>query len=270
MLMNISLFFKIYHVIVKYFFKLITKMLNNKTRLIAKLQVKSEHVVKPIFFEGLKKIGLPKEIAKQCYNKGLDEIIIIDIVSSLYQRKINHEQIKHLSKEVFIPIIYAGGIKNLNDISLCLSNGADKVGINTHAIKKKSNLIYRAAKEFGSQCIVVNIEAKKIHNDWYCYTNGGRINSGVKVTDWVVESQLQGAGEILIQSVDRDGYKDGPDFELFSKINSLVRVPLVLSSGFRKLIHFKTLKKMFKPDAVALSSSLHYKELSINKIRKVL
>ena len=245
-------------------------MLDNRTRLIAKLEIKSEDVVKPIFFEGLKKIGSPEVIAKQCYNKGIDEIIVIDIVSSLYRRKINHKQIKSLAKDVFIPTIYAGGIKNLKDISLCLSNGADKVGVNTNAIKKESNLIYKAAKEFGSQCIVVNIEAKKINNDWYCYTNGGRINSGVKVVDWIVESQLQGVGEILIQSVDRDGYSDGPDFELFSKINSIARVPLILSSGFRKLIHFKILKKMFKPDAVALSSSLHYNELSINKIRKVL
>ena len=245
-------------------------MFNRKTRLIAKLEIKSENVVKPIFFEGLKKIGSPEEIAKQYYNKGIDEIIVIDIVSSLYHRKINYKQIKCLAKDIFIPIIYGGGIKNLKDISLCLSNGADKISINTHAIKKNSSLIYKAAKEFGSQCVVVNIEAKRINNDWYCYSNNGRINTGIKVVDWIVEVQLQGAGEILLQSVDKDGYIDGPDYELFSKINSIVRIPLILSSGFRKLIHFKILKNMFKPDAIALSSSLHYNELLINNIRKFL
>lgn len=242
---------------------------NSRLRIIGKIEIKSENVVKPIFFEGLKKIGNPIKLVQKYYKKEIDEILLIDIVASLYQREINFDLLKQISNNLFIPLIYSGGIKNLIDIENCLQNGADKVSINTNALKN-FKLVKDAVKIFGSQCISINIDAKKINNNWFCFSDGGRINSNKRVNDWIHEVQTLGVGEIIVQSIDSDGYISGPDFDLYKKIYKKVRVPLVLCSGIRKVKHVKKIKKHFNPDAIAISSALHYDELNPKILKKII
>ena len=242
---------------------------NSRLRIIGKIEVKSENVVKPIFFEGLKKIGNPIKLVQKYYKKGIDEVLLIDIVASLYQREINFSLLKKISDNLFIPLIYSGGIKNLVDIENCLQNGADKVSINTNALKNLK-LIKNAVKTFGSQCISINIDAKKINNDWLCFSDGGRINSNKKVIDWIDQVQNLGVGEIIVQSIDCDGYISGPDFDLYKRIHKKVKVPLVLCSGIRKVEHVKKIRKYFNPEAITISSALHYDELKPQILKKIL
>tara|TARA_B100002052_G_C15884141_1_gene600800 strand:+ start:3243 stop:3980 length:738 start_codon:yes stop_codon:yes gene_type:complete len=242
---------------------------SSRIRIIGKVEIKSRNVVKPIFFEGLKKIGNPDEIIQKYFKNGIDEILIVDVVSSLYKRDIDFEFLKLIGRNLFIPLIYSGGIKNLTDIENCLQNGADKVAINTNGIKNPK-LLKNSVKKFGSQCISVTIEAKKINNNWLCFTDGGRINSKIRVTEWIKKVQDLGVGEIIIQSVDCDGHTAGPDYNLFKKVSKSIHVPLVLCSGIRNISHIKFIKKKFNPEAIALSSALHYNEIKINNVKKVL
>ena len=180
-----------------------------KTRIIAKLDVKPPYVVKPVHFEGLRKMGFPGDLAKKYYLQGADEIMYIDIVSSLYQREILFDEIKETAKELFIPFGVGGGVKTIDDFSKLFHSGADKVLINTFAVQKDPKIIDRAAKIFGSQAIIVNIEAKQKRSGWECYTDCGRIQSKISVLNWVKEVENRGAGEILLQSVDKDEGKEG-------------------------------------------------------------
>ncbi len=243
-----------------------------RKRLIAKLEIKSSKVVKPIYFEGLRQIGEPSKIAYKYYKDGIDEIILVDIVASLYNRDINLEVIKNVSKKIFIPLTVGGGIKKLEDISKLLNIGADKVSINTHAVQNDPSLITRAAKKFGSQCIVSNLEIKKINNDWYCLSDNGRINSGKKVVNWINELVSRGVGEILIQSVDFDGSLNGFDLELFENIknNINVKVPLIHCSGAGNKNHLKELIKFINPNSICVSTILHDKILTIKQIKNII
>lgn len=243
-----------------------------RRRLIAKLEIKSEFVVKPIFFEGLKKIGDPALIAKKYADAGIDEIILIDIVASLYKRKINFEVIKNVSKNLFIPLTVGGGINKLDDISRLLSIGADKISINTHVLQNDPSLINRAARKFGSQCILSNLEIKKIRNDWYCLSDNGRILSNKSPINWINELSSRGVGEILIQSVDYDGSLSGFDYELFEMIKKKVAIktPLIHASGAGKIAHFQKLIKKINPNSICVSSVLHENLISIKKIKKII
>ena len=243
-----------------------------RKRLISKLEIKSGNVVKPIYFEGLKVIGSPIKIARDYFKQGIDEIIFIDIVASLYNRQIDYNLIQSVSKEIFIPLTVGGGIKKLDDISKLLNLGADKVAINTHALQRDPSLINRAAKKFGSQCIVSNLEVKKIGSEWFCLTDNGRINSGKKVLDWIHELSSRGIGEILIQSVDYDGSMRGFDNELFLNIkkNSRTKVPLIYCSGAGNQNHFKNLNNDINPNSVCVASILHEKKMTVKQIKKIL
>tara|TARA_B100000035_G_C20954502_1_gene533517 strand:- start:435 stop:1172 length:738 start_codon:yes stop_codon:yes gene_type:complete len=242
---------------------------NSRIRIIGKVEVKSRSVVKPIFFEGLKKIGDPIIIVNKYFKNGIDELLIVDVVSSLYNRDIDFSYLKLLSNNLFIPIIYSGGIKNLSDIENCLQNGADKVSINTHGIKNP-NLLKNSVKMFGSQCISVTIEAKKINKNWFCFTDGGRINSGIKLNDWLKKIQDLGVGEVILQSIDHDGYTNGPDYTLYNYVLKKIRVPLVLCSGIRSIKHINLIVKKYDPDAIALSSALHNGEINLSRLKKIL
>ena len=242
----------------------------NRTRILSKIEIKYGHVIKPIFFEGVRKIGDPKNIAKKYYNNGIDEIILIDIVNSLYRQKPDYKLLKKITQEIFVPLIYGGGIKSIKDIEKCLKSGADKISLNSFLLSNNSNLINDAVKEFGAQCIIVNIDAKKINEKWYCYTDGGRINSKIEILNWIDEVQDRGCGEIFLQSIDRDGYFKGPDFDLYKLVNKKVKVPLIFSSGFRKYSDFSKIKKIAKPDAIAVSSALHFDELKIKTLKKII
>ena len=240
------------------------------TRLIAKLDVKPPYVVKPVHFEGLRKIGNPSELAKKYYDQGADELFYIDIVSSLYQREILFDNIEKVANELFIPFAAGGGVKSIDDFSKMFHMGADKVVINTHAIQENPDIIDKAAKIFGSQAVVVNIEAKRWKSNWECYTDCGRIQSQKDVLDWVKEVEQRGAGEILLQSVDTDGRCRGFDTELASKVVSLVNIPVVVSSGAGSLEDIKTLIEMANPSGVAIASLLHYDRTTIQEIKEYL
>ena len=240
------------------------------TRIIAKLDVKPPYVVKPVHFEGLRKMGSPSELAKKYYNQGADELFYIDIVSSLYQRQILFDNIKRVSNDLFIPFAVGGGVKNVNDFSKLLHMGADKVVINTFAVQENPEIINQAAEIFGSQAVVVNIEAKKWEHHWECYTDCGRIRSQKNVLSWVEEVEQRGAGEILLQSVDNDGRQNGFDIELAKKVVDLTKIPVVVSSGAGSLKDIKALIEIANPSGVAIASLLHYDITSIQNIKQYL
>jgi imidazole glycerol-phosphate synthase subunit HisF len=239
-------------------------------RIIAKLDVKPPHVVKPVHFEGLRKMGNPSEMAKKYYEQGADELFYIDIVSSLFQREILFHEIEKVANHLFIPFAAGGGVKSIDDFSKMFHMGADKVIINTYAVQEDPSIIDQAAKIFGSQAIVVNIEAKRWNSNWECYTDCGRIQSQKDVLDWVSEVEQRGAGEILLQSVDTDGRCRGFDTELASKVVNLVNIPVVVSSGAGSLEDIKTLIEAANPSGVAIASLLHYDRATIQEIKKYL
>ena len=236
-------------------------------RIIAKLDSKPPNIVKPICFEGLKIVGTPTELANKYYNQGIDEIFYIDIVSSLYQREILYEQIRETGADLFVPFAVGGGIKNINDCSNLFHSGADKIVINTFAIQHDPSIINRAAEIFGSQSVVVNIEAKQISNEWFCYTDSGKIISRTNVLSWVEEIQKRGAGEILLQSVDKDGLKSGFDINLAKEVISKSSIPVVVASGAGNLDHIGELLSNVSPSGIALASILHFDKVNIKTIK---
>jgi cyclase len=239
-------------------------------RIIAKLDVKPPHVVKPVHFEGLKKVGYPAELAEKYYNQGADELFYIDIVSSLYRREILFNEIEQVANKLFIPFAAGGGVKSIDDFSKMYHMGVDKVVINTHAIQEDPDIIDKAARIFGSQSVIVNIEAKRWKNYWECYTDCGRIQSKKDVLDWASEIEQRGGGEILLQSVDADGRCKGFDIELASKIVNSVNIPVVVSSGAGSLEDIKVLVEEVNPSGVAIASLLHYDRVTIQDIKKYL
>jgi len=236
-------------------------------RIIAKLDVKPPYVVKPIHFEGLRKIGDPSDLAMKYYKQGADELFYIDIVSSLFQRKILFNEIEQVANKLFIPFAVGGGVRSIDDFSKMFHVGADKVVINTHAVQKDPSIIDQAAKIFGSQAVVVNIEAKRWSDTWECFTDCGRIQTQKNVLSWVNEVEQRGAGEILLQSVDKDGRCRGFDLELASEVVSLVSIPVVVSSGAGSLDDIKILVESSKPSGVAIASLLHYDKTTIKDIK---
>ena len=236
-------------------------------RIIAKLDVKPPYVVKPIHFEGLRKIGDPSDLAMKYYKQGADELFYIDIVSSLYQRQILFNEIEQVANKLFIPFAVGGGVRSIDDFSKMFHVGADKVVINTHAVQKDPSIIDQEAKIFGSQAVVVNIEAKRWGDTWECFTDCGRIQTQKDVLSWVNEVEQRGAGEILLQSVDNDGRCRGFDLELASEVVSLVSIPVVVSSGAGSLEDIKILVESSKPSGVAIASLLHYDKTAIKDIK---
>ena len=241
-----------------------------KTRIIAKLDVKPPFVVKPVHFEGLRKMGTPSELAKKYYEQGADEVIYIDIVSSLYQRGIVFDEIEKTANELFIPFGVGGAVRTIEDFSRLFHIGADKVAINTFAVHEDPTIINKAAQIFGNQAVVINIEAKKWDEHWECYTDCGRIQSGKDVLDWAKEVEVRGAGEILLQSVDADGRKKGFDLELCKKVVDLVNIPVVVCSGAGSLEDIKEVIEYAKPSGVAIASLLHYDKYTIQDIKEYL
>ena len=218
------------------------------TRIIAKLDVKPPFVVKPVHFEGLRRMGSPSELARKYYNQGADEVFYIDIVSSLYQRKFLSDGIKETANVLFIPFAVGGGVKSIDDFSKLFHIGADKVVINTYAVQQDPSIINKAAEVFGNQAVVVNIESKKWQRNWECYTDCGRIQSGKDVLEWVQEVEQRGAGEILLQSVDTDGRRRGFDIELAAQVVDSVGIPVVVSSGAGSLKDIKEIIEIAKQD----------------------
>lgn len=241
-----------------------------RTRIIAKLDVKPPYVVKPVHFEGLRKVGKPVDLAKKYYDQGADEVMYIDIVASLYQREILIDEIEKTANKLFIPFGVGGGVKSINDFSKLFHAGADKVVLNTYAVQANPDLINQAAEIFGNQAVVVNIEAKKWNDWWECYTDCGRIQSGKNVLEWIEEVEQRGAGEILLQSVDHDGRQRGFDLELAKRVVEAVNIPVVVASGAGSLEDIKELIKYANPSGVAIASLLHYDKCTIQEIKEYL
>jgi cyclase len=239
-------------------------------RIIVKLDVKPPFVVKPVHFEGLRKMGLPIDLAKKYYEQGADEIFYIDIVASLYQREILINEIENTANELFIPFGVGGGVKTIDDFSKLFHSGADKVALNTYALQENPEIINHAAKIFGNQAVVVNIEAKRWDNWYECYTDCGRNRSNKDVIKWAQEVESRGAGEIFLQCVDTDGRRKGFDMELAKAVIDCVKIPVVVSSGAGKLEDIKELIENTQPSGVAISSLLHYNDFTIKEIKDYL
>ena len=239
-------------------------------RIIAKLDVKPPYVVKPVHFEGLRKIGSPKELAEEYYLQGADEIMYIDIVASLYRREILTSHIADSAKNILVPFGVGGGVRSVEDFSALFHLGADKVIINSFAVQKSPSIINDAVKIFGSQSVVVNIEAKRAKNSWECYTDCGRLQSGRSVVDWVEEVQDRGAGEIFLQSVDMDGRQRGFDIDLVQRVIDVSKVPVIAASGAGSKEDILKVAKQANPSAVCISSLLHYKKCTIGSLKNFL
>jgi len=236
------------------------------TRLIARLDIKSNNVVKGINLEGIRKVGDPKILAKKYYDEGIDEIIYMDSVASLYGRNSLKKVIIDAASEIFVPLTVGGGIRSLKDIREALNSGADKVAINTQAIKTPS-FIKEAAEKIGSQAVVVSIEAKKQNNNkWEAFYNNGRERSGKDVIIWAQEAQSLGAGELLITSIDHEGLKKGMDIKLLDILQKEINIPIIFSGGIGS--YQSIMEVIPNADAIAIAGSLHYNELNISEIKK--
>jgi imidazole glycerol-phosphate synthase subunit HisF len=236
-------------------------------RLIARLDVKGPNLVKTVRMEGLRVLGAPHEFAKRYYQEGADELIYIDIVASLYGRNNLREIVEKTASEIFVPLTVGGGIRSLADVTDLLRSGADKVAINTAAIANPE-LVRQVARRFGSQCMVLSIEAKRSEGlGWEALTNGGREHSGLSVVDWVQRGVELGAGEILLSSVDQEGTRKGFDIELFRAVAQRVDVPIIGSGGFGQLEHLDQAMESASIDGLAFADCLHYQRVSLGEIR---
>ena len=239
------------------------------TRVIARLDIKNEFVIKSIQLEGLKKVGDPNTLARKYYESGIDEIILIDTVATLYGRNNLFEVINQITKDVFIPVTVGGGIRNQEDAEKLFNSGADKIAINSQGVKEPKFVNF-LAKKYGSQSIVASIETKKISDNWLVFTTNGRDMTEIKTLDWVKQCEDLGAGEILITSIDKEGTGLGADIELISKILKKIKVPVILSGGIGGYEHINELKSKVNIDAIALSRVLHYNLVDINKVKSIL
>lgn len=235
------------------------------TRIIPRLDIKGPNLVKGIHLEGLRVLGKPSDFAKYYYEQGADELMFMDVVASLYERNSLHDIITETAKKIFIPITVGGGLRSISDIKEVLRVGADKVCLNTAAIKNPQ-LIKEASRMFGSSTIVVAIEAIKEHEGKYlAYTDNGREFTGVDVFEWAQRVDELGAGEIVITSVDKEGTGEGFDAELIAKISSLVSIPVIAHGGAGKKQDVVDVLKACSPDAVMISSLFHYNFIKENE-----
>lgn len=238
-----------------------------KQRIIARIDVKNEFAIKGIHLEGLRKVGDPNLLAIEYYNQGVDEIIFMDAVASYYDRNNLSGIIQAACKDVFVPITVGGGIRTIDDIKNALNSGADKVAINTQAIKDPS-FITKASNIFGAQCIVASIEAKKTSNNtWLAYYDNGREPTNKCVLNWALELESLGAGEVMITSVDKDGTKKGFDKELLTSISDNMKIPVIFSGGAGKISDIVQALKVKNLDAIAVASILHYKIFGMAEIK---
>jgi cyclase len=230
-------------------------------RIIPRLDIKGPNLVKGIHLEGLRVLGKPSDFAKYYYEQGADELMFMDVVASLYERNSLHDIISETAKSIFIPITVGGGIRTLNDIKSMLRIGADKVSINTAAIKRPE-FIREASEEFGSSTIVISIEAiKNSDGKYYAFIDNGREYTGMEVVEWAQKAQLLGAGEIVITSVDREGTGKGIDLELTKSIFESVTIPIIAHGGIGCVDDVKSALETESIDSIAMGSSLHYEAL---------
>ena len=238
-----------------------------RTRLIARLDIKAPNLVKGIQMEGVRKIGDPYQFSKKYYEEGVDEILYTDVVASLYDRNGIFELLEKTAAEVFVPITVAGGLRTVEDVALALRSGADKVAINTAAIKHPQ-FISEISQRFGRQCVVLSIEAKQYNGRWEAFFNNGREASGFDVVEWAMRGAELGAGEVLVTSVDRDGTGKGFDVEVIKSVVDCINVPVLASGGVGNISHFDHLLKHTSVDGIAIGKALHEKTITLKEIRE--
>ena len=240
-------------------------------RIIPCLDVKDGRVVKGINFTKLRDAGNPAEVAEAYDREGADEVVFLDINASADSRATQLEWVRQVASRVFIPFTVGGGIRTVEDFKVLLREGADKISVNSAAIMNPS-LIADAADKFGSQCVVVAIDAKRRADGsgWNIYKNGGRVDVGKDAVEWALEAERLGAGEILLTSMDGDGTKEGYDLELTKAIAESVKIPVIASGGAGKLEHFYDALTYAKAEAVLAASLFHYKELEIRQVKAYL
>jgi imidazole glycerol-phosphate synthase subunit HisF len=236
-------------------------------RLIARLDIKGPNLIKGVHLEGLRVIGDPQKYARRYYEAGADELLYIDIVASLYGRNNLLDVVRRAAEEVFIPMTVGGGIRSVDDVRGVLRAGADKVAINTAAVRRPE-LISEVATRFGSQCAVLSIEAKRIAKGrWEAYTDNGRERTGRDVVEWARRGVELGAGEILLTSIDQEGTRKGFDLGLVRAVTDAVQVPVIASGGMGSADHLVSVVKEGGADAVAMADVLHYERLPLHDIR---
>jgi cyclase len=237
-------------------------------RLIPRLDIKGPNLIKGIHLEGLRVVGDPQEYARRYYEQGADELIYMDIVASLYGRNSLRDIISRTAQDIFIPLTVGGGIRSVDDVRELLRAGADKVAINTAAVKRPE-LITEVSRTFGSQCMVLSIEAKRIGNcRWEVFTDNGRERTGLDVVTWAHKAVSLGAGEILLTSVDQEGTRKGFDVELINAVAGACPIPVIASGGMGSTDHLEDVCKRGLADAVAMADILHYRRMALPTIRE--
>lgn len=238
-------------------------------RIIPCLDVKNGRVVKGTNFVFLRDAGDPVEAARLYNEQGADELVFLDITASNEERKTIVDVVERTAREVFMPLTVGGGIRSVEDFRTILLAGADKVSVNSAAVKDKY-LISRAADRFGSQCVVVAVDAKKTESGFHVFINGGRIDTGLDAVEWAKEAERLGAGEILLTSMDADGTKAGFDIALTRAVTEAVGIPVIASGGGGSLRHFKDVFTEAGADAALAASLFHYKELTVGEVKEYL
>ena len=240
-------------------------------RIIPCLDVRDGNVVKGVNFVGIKEIGDPVQLGEYYYKQGADELVFLDITATHEDRGIMEKVVERVAEKIFIPFTVGGGIRSIGDIRRILRAGADKVSLNSAAVKNKS-LISDGATYFGSQCIVLAVDAKRREDNsgWNVFVNGGRIDTGIDALSWIKEAVELGAGEILLTSMDADGTKNGFDIDLTQKVSEITSVPIIASGGCGSLKDFEEVFKEGKADAALAASLFHYGELTIKEVKEYL
>ncbi len=239
-------------------------------RIIARLDIKGPNVIKGIHLEGLRIVGKPGELALRYYEQGIDEIIYMDTVASLYGRNSILNVVEEAARDIFVPLTVGGGIRTVDDIVTALRSGADKVAINTAAVTRPE-FIDEASRSFGSQCIVLSVEAKRrAPGKWEALTDNGRETTGIDVMEWIAEAEQRGAGEILITSVDQEGTKKGADIDLFSAVRQRVSIPVIGCGGIGKPMDAVNAFKRNAIDAITCASIFHYNTCTVPQFKAVL
>ena len=238
-------------------------------RIIPCLDIKAGRVVKGTSFVGLRDAGDPIELAQRYNEQSADELVFLDIAASLENRGTTIELATKLARELFIPFTIGGGISSLDHIADLVTAGADKISVNSSALKNP-DLITEGAKRFGSQCIVVAIDAKKVGDHWEVFSHGGTRSTGRNALEWAQESSDRGAGEILLTSMDADGHKNGFDNPLNSKVSTMLSIPVIASGGGGTLEHFRDAIQAGKADAVLAASVFHYGTYTVSEVKQFL
>ena len=238
-------------------------------RIIPCLDIQDSRTVKGVNFVDLIDAGDPVELAKVYSKIGADELVFLDITATKEDRRTFAKLVKEIAKNINIPFTVGGGIKSVEDVDILLKSGADKVSINSYAVKNP-DFINELASKFGCQCVVVAIDAKFEDNDWYVYLVGGRVKTEIKLFDWAKEVENRGAGEILFTSMDHDGTKNGFSNKALSNLSNMVNIPVIASGGAGKIEHLTDVFKKGCADAALAASVFHFNEIDINTLKKEL